>query len=147
MKKFFIAVSILLTVGCSVSYAAGKDKINPKAVAVLQKEFAGAKNVEWSDKKEFLKAAFILNDSRVEAYFSSEGELIGTARNLLFNQLPLAVIKQVDRRFGSATVYEIVEYCFNDETVYSMTVETLSKKLKIKSTLSGGVWVEKKIKK
>ena len=147
MKKFFIAVAILFTVGCSVSYATGKDKINPKVTAAFQREFAGVGDVNWTVSENIIKANFLYNNVRTEAYYNEDAELVGTARNVLFNQLPLAVIKGVNERFGSVPVYEIVEYTCNGETIYSMTAELASKKLKIKASVSGNIWVERKIKK
>ena len=136
MKKFFIAVAILVTVGCSVSYATGKEEINPKVTAAFQKEFAGVGDVNWSVSENIVRANFLYNNVRTEAYYNQDAELVGTARNVLFNQLPLAVIKEINQRFGSAPVYEIVEYTCNGETIYSMTAELASKKLKIKASLN-----------
>ena len=147
MKKFFIAVTILVTVGCSVSYATGKDEISPKVTAAFQKEFAGVNSVNWTVSENIIKANFLYNNVRTEAYYNQDAELVGTARNVLFNQLPLAVIKEINERFGSAPIYEIVEYTCNGETFYSMTAELASKKLKVKASVSGTIWVERKIKK
>lgn len=147
MKKILIAVAILFTVGCSVSYATGKDKINPRIIAVFQKEFIGVSSVSWSVSENLVKANFVYNSVRTEAYFNNDAELVGTARNVLFNELPLSVMKQIDQRFGSIPVYDIVEYSCNGETVYSMTAERASKKLRIKANLAGEVWIERKIRK
>jgi hypothetical protein len=147
MKKIIIATVILFTVGCSVSYATGRDKIDQRVITTFQKEFAGAGDVSWSLSENIIKANFVYNNVRTEAYFNKEAELVGTARNVLFNQLPLAVMKEINNRYGTASVYEIVEYGYRGETIYTMTVELVSKKLKIKANVAGDVWVEKRIKK
>lgn len=143
MKKIFIAVTILFIVGCGVSYANGKDKVNPTILAAFQKEFIGAGNVSWDNYGDIVKASFVYNNVRTVAYFNGDAELVGTVRTILFNELPLAVMKQVDQHFGLIPVYDIVEYSSNGETVYSMTAEQASKKIKIKANLEGKVWVEK----
>ncbi|HEV8284027.1 MAG TPA: hypothetical protein VGQ09_06940 [Chitinophagaceae bacterium] len=146
MKKFIIAFAAALTLISTTAFADSKEKINP-ALTTFEKEFKGATNVKWQEGKEAIKAAFTLNDFRVEAYFSYSGELIGTARNVLFSQLPLTVIKEINNRYGSAPVYDITEYNTEDETFYHMTVELPSKRLNIKATTAGNITVEKRIRK
>ncbi|HET9823948.1 MAG TPA: hypothetical protein VFP87_01370, partial [Chitinophagaceae bacterium] len=90
--------------------------------------------------------SFALNGYHVEAYFTYAGELLGTARNVLFNQLPLAVVKEINSHYGSAPVYDIVEYGTGSETFYQMIVELPTKKLQIRATSGGDISVEKRIK-
>jgi len=146
MKKFIIAFAAVLTLISTTAFADSKEKINP-ALPTFEKEFKGATNVKWQEGKETIKAAFTLNEFRVEAYFSYSGELIGTARNILFSQLPLTVIKEINNRYGSAPVYDITEYNTEDEIFYHMVVELPSKRLNIKATTAGNITVEKRIRK
>jgi hypothetical protein len=144
MKKIFLALTILATIALN---ATPKDKISSKVVTSFEKEFSGAADVKWSVSNDVVKANFTYQNSRTEAYFTTEGELIGTARNVLYNELPLAVSKEVEKRFGSAPVYEITEYYNEAGTGYLMTVDLGAKQLKVKSTSSGDVWIVKKMKK
>ena len=145
MKKIFIAVAVLFTVGCSVPRATWKgDRINPKILAVFQKEFVSADDVSWDISGNISKANFVYNNVRTEAYYNDDAELVGTVRSILFAELPLTVMKRVDQRFGSIPVYDVVEYSSDGETIYSMIAERASKKIKITATLAGEVWVEKK---
>jgi hypothetical protein len=146
MKKFIIGLAAVLTLISTTAFAGKNEKINP-ALPVFQKEFKGASDVRWQEGKDAIKAAFVLNDFRVEAYFSFTGELLGTARNVLFNQLPLAVVKEINNRFETAPIYEITEYNTGSDTFYYMTVELTNKKLKIKATSGGDISVIKRIKK
>src|SRR5215510_11854776 len=107
MKKFIVASVTVLTL-ISTSAFAGDKEFNP-AQNTFQEQFKGATDVKWQDGKETIKASFALNGYHVEAYFSYTGELIGTARNVLFNQLPLAVVKEINTRYGAAPVYDIIE--------------------------------------
>jgi hypothetical protein len=146
MKKFIIALAAVVTLISTTAFADRKEKINP-ALTTFQNEFKGATDVKWEQRKESIRAAFVLNNFRVEAYFSYTGELLGTARNILFNQLPLAVIKEINKRYGSAPVYNITEYSIGTETFYNMTMDLPKKQLKLKATSSGDITVEGKIKK
>jgi hypothetical protein len=144
MKKFIVASAAVLTLISSSAFAGHKD-FNP-AENTFQNQFKGATDVKWKEGKETIKASFALNGFHVEAYFSYTGELIGTARNVIFNQLPLAVVKEIDTRYGSAAVYDIIEYNSDSETFYQMTVELPTKKLLVRVTSGGDISVVKKIK-
>jgi len=145
MKKFIVAFAAAVTLISTTAFAGGKEKVNP-ALSTFQKEFKGAEGVKWNEKKDVITAAFVLNNFRVEAYFSYSGELIGTARNILFNQLPLTVIKEVNNRYGSTPIYEIIEYNTGGDTFYDMTVELPAKKLRVRATQAGDLTVMKKVK-
>src|SRR5215510_400992 len=110
MKKIlivFVAAATLLSTSAFAKSEPGGDKNNP-ALTTFQKEFKGASNVIWSESKDAITAAFVLNESRVEAYFDFTGELLGTARSVTFNQLPLSVVKELNSRYESAPIYDIV---------------------------------------
>jgi hypothetical protein len=146
MKKSIIVFSAILTVITATAFVGAKPGGNP-AEATFQKEFNGATNVKWTEGKDVISASFILSDSRIIAYFSSDGELLGTARNVLFNQLPLAVVKEINNHFGDAPISDIIEYTSGLATYYGMYVDTPTKHLKVKITSEGDVTVEKRTKK
>jgi hypothetical protein len=146
MKKSIIVFSAILTVITATAFVGAKPGGNP-AEATFQKEFNGATNVKWTEGKDVISASFILSDSRIIAYFSSDGELLGTARNVLFNQLPLAVVKEINNHYGNAPISDIIEYTSGLATYYGMYVDTPTKQLKIKITSEGDITVEKRTKK
>ena len=146
MKRSIIVFSAILTVITATAFVGSKPGGNP-AEATFQKEFNGATNVQWTEGKDIISVTFVLSDSRIIAYFNSEGELLGTERNVLFNQLPLAVIKEINNRYGDAPVINIIEYTSGLDTFYGMYVDTPTRQLKIKISSEGDVTVEKKTKK
>jgi len=146
MKKSIIVFSAILSVITATAFVGAKPGGNP-AEATFQKEFNGATNVQWTEGKDVISAAFILSDSRIIAYFTSDGELLGTARNVLFNQLPLAVVKEINNRYGNAPIADIIEYTTGLQTYYGMYVDTPTKHLKVKITSEGDVTVEKRTRK
>ncbi|HEV8508131.1 MAG TPA: hypothetical protein VGQ53_22160, partial [Chitinophagaceae bacterium] len=68
-------------------------------------------------------------------------------RNVLFNQLPLAVVKEINNHYGNAPISDIIEYTSGLATYYGMYVDTPTKQLKIKITSEGDITVEKRTKK
>jgi len=146
MKRSIIVFAAILTVITTTAFVGAKPGGNP-AEATFQKEFSGATHVEWTQAKDVISVSFVLSDSRILAYFTPDGELIGTARNVLFNQLPLAVIKEINNRYGNAPISDIIEYTSGMDTFYAMYVDTPTKHLKIKVTAEGDVTVQQKTKK
>ena len=146
MKRSIIVFAAILTVITTTAFVGAKPGGNP-AEATFLKEFNGATNVQWTQTKTLISVSFVLSDSRILAYFTTEGDLIGTARNVLFNQLPLAVVKEINNRYGNAPISDIIEYTQGMDTFYEMYVDTPSKHLKIKVTAEGDVTVQEKTKK
>ena len=146
MKKIFVALTLLLIVGMTSAFA-NEPKVNASVLASFEKEFSFVKDAKWTVSNEFSKAVFILSDRRIEAYFSNEGEYLGSARDLIFNQLPMSVINAINKLFGDIGGYEIVERSTSGETLYYMTIEYANKILRIEATPSGGLSIVKKIRK
>ena len=148
MNKFIIAFVAVLTLTSTAAFAGNgkKAKANPAEVT-LQRNFPGATDVKWFDGKESIGASFVLSDSRVVAFFNHDGELLGTARSVLFNQLPLAVIREINNRYGSAPIADIIEYTRDSEAFYDMLVQTPTKDLKLRISSVGDISVLEKIRK
>jgi len=146
MKKFIVVSAAVLTLISTTAMAGTKHGGNP-AEKTFQNNFKGAVDVKWDEGKDYISASFVLGNSRVIAYFDPSGELLGTARNVLFNQLPLNVITEMNKRFGSAFVYDILEYSVGSETFYTMLADTQTKLLKLRASSTGNISVESKTKK
>ncbi|HEY0434682.1 MAG TPA: hypothetical protein VGC95_12480 [Chitinophagaceae bacterium] len=145
MKKFIIASVAALTLISGSAFAGKDDKKNP-AQTTFDRDFRGASDVKWTEANDVISASFVLSATRVVAYFSTTGELLGTARTLMFSQLPLTVIRGVNARYTSSPVYDIVEYTSNSETFYHMIVDTKGKKFNLRVSSLGDITVEGKAK-
>ena len=146
MKRSIIVFSAILIVITATAFVGAKPGGNP-AEATFQKEFNGATNVKWTENKDIISASFNLSDSRIIAYFTTDGELLGTERNVLFTQLPLAVMREINNRYGNAPISDVIEYTSGIDTFYGMYVDTPTKHLKLKISSQGDVTVEKRTKK
>src|SRR4051812_14991754 len=111
MKKLVIALAIVLSFLSPTAFAGGRDKVpSREAVKTFEKEFKGATNIVWEAGKEVVRVSFNLNNYRVLAFFDDNGELVGTARSVLFDQLPLASMNRLTSRFENGSFYDLVEY-------------------------------------
>jgi hypothetical protein len=147
MKKIILALSMLAVVGISSSYANEDLKVSKKILSAFQSDFNSAVNPRWSLEQEFYKVSFTNMDMEVEAYYDEEGLLVGSVRRLAFEQLPLAIIHEFNRRFENAPVKNVVEITNAEGTSYRIWTAKGNKNYKLRATASGELVVIQKTKK
>jgi len=146
MKKAFVTLVTLLTIGTTVSLADPGSDVDPKILSAFQKEFSFAKNVKWEGEGNLTRVNFSLNDQGIAAWYNSDGELITTARNILYHQLPISVMISMDKEYAGADIFGIIEISRNNETWYQIRADKKGKKFLLKASPSGNILVLKKIK-
>ena len=146
MKKTFVTLFTLLTIGITVSLADPITNVDPKILSAFQKEFSFAKNARWEEEGNLTRVIFSLNDQGIIAWYNSDAELVTTARNILYNQLPISVMRSLDKEYEGADIFGIVEINRNNETYYQIRADKKSKKLLLKASPSGNITVLKKIR-
>lgn len=147
MKKLLLSLTLVLTVAAGTALASPDPSINEAVKESFKKEFAGAALVEWREVGNLLKATFVWNGYRTEAYFSQEGALQGSARSLFFSQLPLVVMSAVDKRFAGADIIDVNEINSTAGTYYRITLETGRKKYRVRVNADGTVADTERLKK
>lgn len=139
-------MSMLLMVSATV-LAAEAPVVNEKVKAAFNKEFSAAELVQWSEQGDLLKATFLLGGNRTLAYFSADGDLQGTIRSILYNQLPLAVMTALDKKFPGMTPGEISEISNSNGTSYTLALDCHEKKYNVRVDVSGNITDVDKTKK
>jgi len=147
MKKVLLSLSFLLTVGATIAFAGETPGTDPQVVKSFKKEFSGAEDAKWSEDAGYATASFILANHRTVAWFAKDGELVDSIRDLFYNQLPLVVIKSLDRRFTDAVIIDIREVVTTDGTRYKFTLEQKGRKYKVSVYADGNVEQVEKLKK
>jgi hypothetical protein len=146
MKKTFVTLFAILAIGITVSLANERKEIDPKIISAFQKEFSFAKNVKWEVKGDLTQVNFLLNEQGITAWYDADAVLVTIARNILYMQLPISVIKTLETDYADASLYGIVEITHNNDTYYRITGERKNKKFLLEATPSGYISVFKKIK-
>ena len=72
--------------------------------------------------------------------------MVGSIRDLFYDQLPLTVMKSVDRRFAAAIVHDVREISNQEGTYYKMTLELNKKKYKLTVNQAGEITERKETK-
>ena len=146
MKKTFSALLVFLLIGISAAMASERPDVDPKILSAFQKEFSFAKNAKWEVKGSLAQVYFLLNDQGVSAWYNSDAELVTTARNILYNQLPISVIRALEKKHTGADFFAITEVSRNNETYYQIRVEERNKKFLLKVSPAGNISILKKIR-
>lgn len=142
MKKLFIAALIVLAAG-STAFATDATKVNNKIKTSFSSLFANAENVSWTITDQFTRANFILDEENVEAYFSKDGDLIGTSVKIDFKKLPSKALKTIKKEYGSYKVTDCIEFQKDDSSTYYVSLEDGNKKQILEVSLFGAVSVYK----
>jgi hypothetical protein len=139
MQKIFFLVVILFTIGLTPVLANDCPGNNCRAAETFNKEFKGATNVSWTKKGEYQEARFVFHEHTFVAYFTDEGELLGTVRDVLFQALPLSVLKTFERQYPAAYYVMIHEVVNEDGTYYWLTLEKGNRRYHVKSDVNGNL--------
>lgn len=139
MKRIFVSLSLTLIVGITMVFAKGKTDVKDEIKESFKKEFSGAELVKWDKVEDYQRAVFVFHGHRSIAYFSDEGEFLGSARDILFEELPLAVIKSLDKHYDGADFMEIHEIFNIEGTSYWLTAERQNKRYRIKVNTHGEI--------
>ena len=146
MKKTFVTLLAFLMIGITASIANPGINLDPKILSAFQKEFSFVKNVKWEVKGNLTQVNFLLNDQGVTAWYNSNAELVATVRNIFYNQLPISVIRSLEKEYAGSDLYGITEVNRNNETYYQLCADEKNKKYLLKASPSGSISVVKKIR-
>ncbi len=138
MKKILIAAILAVAVGGS-AFAADASKLNYRIKTSFASQFDGAKDVNWTTRETFVKADFTLAGEKIEAFFSTDGELIATARKIQYGILPINALKKIQKKYPDAKVDASIEYEQDGEKSYFVALEDAGKKQILQVSLYGAV--------
>ena len=139
-----LAISAALLTSATV-FAADK----APGVSVKQaftREFSQAKDVQWTTVNNggVYQAKFIFNNESLQAFFTEEGEFLGTTRQVTKSQLPILVVTALEKQYPDTRVATIFEYSKTDGLAYYITLVNAKGGTIVKATGSGELSVYKK---
>jgi hypothetical protein len=134
MKKLIMAAIIAVAITSS-AFAAAPETVSYKVVSQFKTDFADAQNVSWKVGKDFVKASFILEDEKVEAFYNYDGDLVATSKAIAFNKLPKKALKIITEKFPFPP-YELKEAIqmatAENGTEYYVSFETAKENIVVK---------------
>ena len=133
MKK----IIIILAVAISSLTAFASENVNSNVLTSFNKEFAGAKDVQWTTTSNYYKASFVFNDQFVSAFYQLDGELIATSRNISSLELPINLQTSLKKKYSQYWISDLFEISNNEGTSYYITLDNADSKLVLKSSGNG----------
>ncbi len=124
------------------------EKVTPVVKAAFENDFSKATLVKWDKTEEFYFASFLLNNVKVDAAYTENGELIGTSRRIVADQMPLSISVALAEHYNGYEVDDsVVELTHQSVTRYYVTVSNKSQTVKLKCYSNGDLEIESKTKK
>jgi hypothetical protein len=137
MKKIMLVFGLLAIMGVSNAYPS--EKVSPKVLASFKSEFSSAKNVEWETGSNYFRATFSMNEQRIFAYYSVDGDLMSVARYISSIQLPINLFSNLKNDYSKYWISDLFEVSNSEGLHYYVTLETADTKLMMRSS-NGGSW-------
>jgi hypothetical protein len=146
MKKKILLLSIALVSFTAFSFAADAPGISKNVISSFNKQFSNAKDIQWDNRAEYIKAQFTLNDIVLFAYFNNGGELLAVTRFISPNQLPLELLRSV-KKINGYWISDLFEIQTEAVTSYYATLENADQVVILKSEGVNGWNIYQKEKK
>ena len=147
MKKSILTWVLLLTVSISSTFANTIKNVSETVISSFKKDFASAQDVTWEKSKEVSKATFKFNDQVMFAYYAEDGNLLAVIRNIVSTQLPINLLSDLKKNYGSYWISDLFEMAADNSTSYYVTLQSGDQTIVLKSYSSTGWETFKKEKK
>ena len=148
MKKFKTVLTAIVMLFAGSAFAMEPENVSPKVKAAFESDFSKASKISWEKTSDFYFASFTLNDVRIDAAYNEDGELLGTARVISAEQMPLSVSLAIAEKYAGYRVEKTaIELTYEGQTRYYISVENEHQIVKLKCFSNADVEVERKIKK
>ncbi|MDZ4072864.1 MAG: hypothetical protein U1C70_13645 [Sediminibacterium sp.] len=145
MKKIFLTTLIAAMIGSQV-FASDVSKVSYRVLTAFQVQFTDATDVNWTVTEDYSKAKFTIEGEQVEAFFNASGDMIGTSRKTDLKRLPLNAIQKIRKSYGKYKVTETIEFEFNGERKYFVSLENDADRKILEVSLYGNVTIFEKSK-
>lgn len=136
MKKVIMTLAIAVS---SLFAFAGEKNVSENVLDAFNYEFAGATEVKWTTTEDVFKADFVFNKQHIAAYYTTDGELMGVARNISSLELPETLKNKLKADYGNYWITGLSEISnSNEDTDYFISLENADGKVILKS--NGRKW-------
>lgn len=136
MNKLFIAAVLTVTFA-TTAFISDDKKINAIIMQNFNADFSNADNVKWTVKPNYVKASFIVNGEKTEAFYDHNGDAIGCSKKITLESLPVDAKRTFARKYSDYTVKEAIIFDGVDETAYFISAENDKYAVILKVTNTG----------
>src|SRR5687768_18415678 len=130
MKKIIIMLAVAIS---SLTAFARVENVSTTVLNSFNKQFAGAKEVQWTTTNDYYKAAFVYNGQNVSAFYQLDGGLIAMTRNISSLELPISLQTNLKNNYSKYWISDLFEISNSEGTSYYVTLENADSKIVLKS--------------
>ena len=145
MKKLLFVAVFLLTAITSVF--ADVTKVSYIILKNFKANYQNAADVTWTTTRDYSKAAFVLDEQKMEVFYAPSGDVIGSSSNIEIDKLPASIKRSLAKKMKDYTVTEAIRFQCTDEDCYYVSVENEKSKIILKVNEFGTLSTFKNIKK
>ena len=116
------------------THAAAPDKINRMVSNSFKTDFNNAEILSYTMSHNVINLTFITNGLVMHAFYTDNGELLGITRNILTNQLPIALLLKFRQDYQGFWVTDLFEATNQEDHNYFITLENSETRIVLKST-------------
>lgn len=115
MKKIFFLALIAIATGTTAFAGPKSGKVSDH----FSNAFKNAQNVTWTSAEKYDQASFTQGAEKISVFYDTDGELIGSIKNMAFDKLPQAAIETITTKytFPAYRLTDCIE--FTDRNNYS----------------------------
>ena len=137
MKKIMIALVILITVMRTRAFA-NEIIVKQEVLNAFKIEYSSAKDVNWTVGENYYKASFTMNDQKLFAFYTIDGEFLALTRYVSSLELPENIQNSLRKQFKEKWITDLFEVVNSEGTLYYATLENADSKIILKSAT--GYW-------
>src|SRR5258708_38030791 len=138
MKKIMMVLAMVFTLSTTFAFT-GEEAVNKQALNAFKTEFDGATDAAWTVGNNYYKVAFTMNEQKLFAFYSTEGEFMAVTRYISSFQMLLRLQSSLKKSYSCYWISDLFEMANNDGTAYYITIENADTKIVLKST-DGSDW-------
>jgi hypothetical protein len=134
MKKKILTCMAAFLLMANILLANTRETMVPESVAAaFNYSFFQATEVHWEGWGNYYKATFRQNDHTMYVFFSDNAELMGIAKNVLSDQLPVLLQEGLKNKYPDFWITELAKYVIADKTGFLVTIENTNLKIVLKA--------------
>jgi hypothetical protein len=98
MKKFITLTLAIVFIG-TTAFADTNNKASYSSTTNFYAQHSDASDISWSSDGKFDKASYMENGVKSEAFYTTDGELVGISKNFAFDKLPKSALQTITTKF------------------------------------------------
>jgi hypothetical protein len=131
MKKLLLLIAIVVT--AQLSFANDAPVTTSSVLKTFNRNFYGATDVQWQRSETYDRVSFVFGNRIMNAYYTTDGELLAVIRNITSDQLPLKLMLDMKKNYPGMWISELFEVVNGSNDEYYITLENADEKLILKS--------------